>query len=97
MALDKATVARIATLARIKVPDAEQAHLAGELSQILSWIEQLNEVETSGVEPMSGGAAVAMSLAMREDGVSDGGRRDDILANAPAAANGFFAVPKVVE
>jgi len=97
MALDKATVARIATLARIKVPDAEQTHLAGELSQILSWIEQLNEVETSGVEPMSGGAAVAMSLAMREDAVSDGGRRDDILANAPAAANGFFAVPKVVE
>lgn len=97
MALDKATVARIATLARIKVPEEEQAHLAGELSQILSWIEQLNEVETSGVEPMSGGAAVAMSLAMREDTVTDGGRRDDILANAPAAANGFFAVPKVVE
>jgi aspartyl-tRNA(Asn)/glutamyl-tRNA(Gln) amidotransferase subunit C len=97
MALDKATVARIATLARIKVPEEEQAHLAGELSQILSWIEQLNEVDTSGVEPMSGGAAVAMSLAMRDDAVTDGGRRDDILANAPEAANGFFAVPKVVE
>ena len=97
MALDKATVARIATLARIKVPEAEQAHLAGELSQILSWIEQLNEVDTSGVEPMSGGAAVATSLAMREDAVTDGGRRDDILANAPEAANGFFTVPKVVE
>ncbi len=95
MALDKATVARIATLARIKVPEGEQEHLAGELSQILSWIEQLNEVDTSGVEPMSGGAA--MSLAMREDVVSDGDRRDQILANAPEAAHGFFVVPKVVE
>jgi len=95
MALDKATVARIATLARIKVPEGEQEHLAGELSQILSWIEQLNEVDTSGVEPMSGGAA--MTLPMREDVVSDGDRRDQILANAPEAAHGFFVVPKVVE
>jgi aspartyl-tRNA(Asn)/glutamyl-tRNA(Gln) amidotransferase subunit C len=95
MALDKATVARIATLARIKVPEEEQAPLAGELSQILSWIEQLNEVDTSGVEPMSGGAA--MRLPMREDVVTDGGRRDQILANAPETAHGFFTVPKVVE
>ena len=95
MALDKATVARIATLARIKVPESEQAHLAGELSQILSWIEQLNEVDTSGVEPMSGGAA--LTLPMREDVVSDGDRRDDILGSAPAAAHGFFTVPKGVE
>ncbi|HEX6842931.1 MAG TPA: Asp-tRNA(Asn)/Glu-tRNA(Gln) amidotransferase subunit GatC [Stellaceae bacterium] len=95
MALDKATVARIATLARIKVPADEQAHLAGELSQILSWIEQLNEVDTSGVEPMSGGAA--MRLPMREDAVTDGDRRDQILANAPETARGFFTVPKVVE
>jgi len=95
MALDKATVARIATLARIKVPEEEQAHLAGELSQILSWIEQLNEVDTSGVEPMSGGAA--MRLPMREDAVTDGDRRDQILANAPETAHGFFTVPKVVE
>src|SRR5690348_12490932 len=94
MALDKATVARIATLARIKVPEEEQAHLAGELSQILSWIEQLNEVDTSGVEPMSGGAA--MTLPMREDKVTDGGRRDEILANAPEAAHGFFTVPREV-
>ena len=95
MALDKATVARIATLARIKVPEEEQAHLAGELSQILSWIEQLNEVDTSGVEPMSGGAA--MRLPMREDAVTDGDRRDQILANAPETAHGFFTVPRVVE
>ena len=97
MALDKATVARIATLARIKVPAEEQAHLAGELSQILSWIEQLNEVDTSGVEPMSGGAAVPMKLPMREDAVTDGDRRDQILANALETAHGFFTVPKVVE
>ncbi len=95
MALDKATVARIATLARIKLPEGEQEHLAGELSQILSWIEQLNEVDTAGVEAMSGGAA--MTLPMREDVVSDGNCRDKILANAPATAHGFFVVPKVVE
>jgi len=95
MALDKATVARIATLARIKVPESEQANLADELTQILSWIEQLNEVDTSGVEPMAGGAA--MSLPMRDDVVNDGGRRDEILANAPETAHGFFVVPKVVE
>ncbi len=95
MVLDKATVARIATLARIKVPEAEQEHLAGELSQILNWIEQLNEIDTAGVEPMS--SVVAMTLPMREDVVTDGNCRDEILANAPAAANGFFTVPKVVE
>jgi aspartyl-tRNA(Asn)/glutamyl-tRNA(Gln) amidotransferase subunit C len=95
MALDKATVARIATLARIKLPEAEQEHLAGELSAILSWIEQLNEVDTTGVEPMSSVAAVA--LPMREDEVTDGNCRDKILANAPETVNGFFAVPKVVE
>jgi aspartyl-tRNA(Asn)/glutamyl-tRNA(Gln) amidotransferase subunit C len=88
-------VARIATLARIKLPEAEQEHLAGELSHILSWIEQLNEVDTSGVEPMSSVAAV--TLPMREDKVTDGNCRDKILANAPEAARGFFAVPKVVE
>jgi aspartyl-tRNA(Asn)/glutamyl-tRNA(Gln) amidotransferase subunit C len=95
MALDKATVARIATLARLKLPPAEQATLAGELSTILTWIEQLNEVDTAGVEPMS--SVAAMSLPMREDEVTDGGRRDEILANAPESAAGFFTVPKVVE
>jgi len=95
MALDKATVARIATLARIKVPEAEQEHLAGELTTILSWIEQLNEVDTSGVEPMS--SVMPMELSMREDVVTDGNCRDKILANAPEVAHGFFVVPKVVE
>jgi aspartyl-tRNA(Asn)/glutamyl-tRNA(Gln) amidotransferase subunit C len=95
MALDKATVARIASLARIKLPEAEQEHLAGELSHILRWIEQLDEVDTKGVEPM---ASVAdLRLPMRDDVVSDGDCRDRILANAPAASNGFFTVPKVVE
>jgi aspartyl-tRNA(Asn)/glutamyl-tRNA(Gln) amidotransferase subunit C len=95
MALDKATVAHIATLARIKLPEAELEPLAGELSHILRWIEQLDEVDTKGVEPM---ASVAdLSLPMRDDLVSDGDCRDKILANAPATSNGFFTVPKVVE
>ena len=95
MALDKATVARIAALARIKVTEEEQARLAGELTQILTWIEQLNEVETTGVEPMA--SAGHLQLPMREDVVSDGGIRDKLLANAPQQARGFFVVPKVVE
>jgi len=95
MALDKATVARIATLARIKVQPSEQEHLAGELSAILTWIEQLDELDTQGVEPMS--SVVEMQLPMRDDEITDGGRRDAILANAPEPAAGFFAVPKVVE
>ncbi len=95
MALDKATVARIADLARIKLPEAERDAIAVELSKILDWIEQLNQVLTDGVEPM---ASVAhMKLPMREDKVTDGDCRDKILQNAPQAANGFFAVPKVVE
>ena len=89
MALDKATVARI------RLPEPEQAHLASELTAILTWIEQLNEVDTTGVEPMS--SVAAMQLPMREDVVSDGDCRDRILANAPEATHGFFAVPKVVE
>jgi aspartyl-tRNA(Asn)/glutamyl-tRNA(Gln) amidotransferase subunit C len=93
--LDKATVAHIATLARIKLPEAEQENLANELSHILHWIEQLDEVDTNGVEPM---ASVAdLRLPMRDDVVTDGDCRDKILANAPAASNGFFTVPKVVE
>jgi aspartyl-tRNA(Asn)/glutamyl-tRNA(Gln) amidotransferase subunit C len=95
MALDKAAVAHIATLARIRLAEAELEPLAGELSQILDWVEQLNEVDTTGVPPMA--SAAAARLPMREDEVSDGGRRDDILGNAPRAARGFFAVPKVVE
>ncbi|HUK11064.1 MAG TPA: Asp-tRNA(Asn)/Glu-tRNA(Gln) amidotransferase subunit GatC [Stellaceae bacterium] len=95
MALDKDTVARIAILARIKVPAEAREALAKELSGILTWIEQLNEVSTEGVEPMA--SVVEMTLPMREDEVTDGGRRDEILANAPEQAKGFFVVPKVVE
>jgi aspartyl-tRNA(Asn)/glutamyl-tRNA(Gln) amidotransferase subunit C len=95
MALDKATVARIATLARIKVSAGEQEHLATELTGILAWIEQLDEVDTTGVEPMS--SVAAMRLPMREDVVTDGNCRDKILSDAPAPAHGFFTVPKVVE
>jgi aspartyl-tRNA(Asn)/glutamyl-tRNA(Gln) amidotransferase subunit C len=95
MALDKTIVARIATLARIKVPESELEPLAGELTQILTWIEQLNEVDIAGIEPMA--SVAAMSLPMREDVVADGGDRDAILKNAPQTARGFFLVPKVVE
>ena len=95
MALDKATVARIATLARIKVPESDLEHLAGELSGILTWIEQLNEVSTEGVEPMA--SVAEMTLPMRDDKVTDGGQPEKILANAPQQALGFFLVPKVVE
>ena len=95
MALDKETVARIATLARIKVSPEEREALAQDLSGILAWIEQLNEVSTGGVEPMA--SVAEMTLKMREDVVTDGGRREEILANAPQQAKGFFVVPKVVE
>jgi aspartyl-tRNA(Asn)/glutamyl-tRNA(Gln) amidotransferase subunit C len=105
MALDKAEVVRIAALARIRLNDAELEPLADELSHILRWVEQLGEVDTRNVAPMS--SVVAMTLPMREDRVSDGDCRDAILGNAPQAApgganpdgpaRGFFAVPKVVE
>ena len=105
MSLDKETVARIARLARLKVPDEELEPLAGELSGILAWIEQLNEVDTRNVEPMSSVSEVL--LPMREDKVTDGGIAEKILANAPGGAvyidptdknaGGFFTVPKVVE
>ena len=95
MALDKATVAHIATLARIRLSEAELEPLADELSHILTWVEQLNEVDTTGVAPMASAASV--SLLMRDDAVTEGGCREAILGNAPRAARGFFTVPKVVE
>jgi aspartyl-tRNA(Asn)/glutamyl-tRNA(Gln) amidotransferase subunit C len=95
VSLDEKTVARIARLARIAVPDDELEPLAGELSHILEWIEQLNEVDTEGVAPMT--SVVAMRLAWRADRVTDGGRAEAILANAPARQDGYFVVPKVVE
>jgi aspartyl-tRNA(Asn)/glutamyl-tRNA(Gln) amidotransferase subunit C len=95
MSLDEATVARIASLARIEVPQAELAPLAGELSHILDWIEQLGEVDTDGVAPMT--SVVAMRLAWRDDRVTDGDKAEKILANAPERQDGYFVVPKVVE
>jgi aspartyl-tRNA(Asn)/glutamyl-tRNA(Gln) amidotransferase subunit C len=95
MALDKATVARIATLARIRVPDDELEPLAGELSGILDWVEQLMAVDTEGVPPMT--SVAEMTLPMRDDTVTDGDNRDAVIGNAPRSAKGFFAVPKVVE
>jgi aspartyl-tRNA(Asn)/glutamyl-tRNA(Gln) amidotransferase subunit C len=95
MQVDEATVRRIARLARIKVTDAEAKALESELSGILDWVKQLDEVDTAGVEPMT--AVVSTSLKMREDRVADGGIADDIVANAPAREDHFFVVPKVVE
>jgi aspartyl-tRNA(Asn)/glutamyl-tRNA(Gln) amidotransferase subunit C len=95
MAIDVATVRRVAKLAHIRLAEDRLASLAAELSGIMGWIEQLAEVDTEGVEPMT--SAVAARLPMREDVVTDGGDRDAILANAPASRDGFFVVPKVVE
>jgi aspartyl-tRNA(Asn)/glutamyl-tRNA(Gln) amidotransferase subunit C len=95
MAVDKATVAHIAKLARIRIDEAQKEALSHELSNILTWIEQLSELDTDDVEPMT--SVVAMQIPLREDEVTDGERREDILANAPEPADGFFIVPKVVE
>lgn len=98
MSLDADTIRRIASLARIRVAEEEVERLQGELNGILAWIEQLNEVDTEGVAPLSG--AARMALKMREDVVTDGNIREKILANAPERIGpdgAFFAVPKVVE
>jgi aspartyl-tRNA(Asn)/glutamyl-tRNA(Gln) amidotransferase subunit C len=95
MAVDKETVKRVARLARIAVSDREAESLKGELNTILGFVEQLNEVDVTDVEPMT--AVVEMKAKMRADVVADGGIADAIVANAPAGAEHFFAVPKVVE
>jgi aspartyl-tRNA(Asn)/glutamyl-tRNA(Gln) amidotransferase subunit C len=95
MTLDAATVRKVAKLARIREDESRLEALAAELSGILQWIEQLNEVDTDGVEAMT--SAVARSLPMREDVVTEGGDAAIILANAPRARGGFFVAPKVVE
>ena len=95
MEVDEATVRRIARLARIKISDAEAQALEKELSGIFEWIKQLDEVDTHAVEPMT--RVVAMTLKKRPDEVTDGDIADEVLANAPAAADHFFLVPKVVE
>ena len=95
MAVDAATVRKVARLARIAVPEENLEPMAREISGILQWIEQLGEVDTDGVEPMT--SAVAMTLPLREDVVSDGDCVDKVVLNAPKTADGFFIVPKVVE
>ena len=95
MSIDVHTVRRVARLARIREPEERLEPLAKELSGIMGWIEQLNEVQTDGVEPMT--SVVAAKLPMREDKVTEGGDAGAVLANAPQSADGFFVVPKVVE
>ena len=95
MAIDAATVRRVAHLARIKTPEDRLEPLAAELNGILNWIEQLNEVDVDGVEPMT--SNVHQPLRLRDDVVIDGNRVADVLGNAPKSADGFFVVPKVVE
>ena len=100
MSVDEATVRKIARLARIGIAEDEVAPLAGELSALLGWVEQLGEVDTTGVAPMT--AVIPNTLRLRDDVVNadpltGGGRRDAVLANAPAGEHGFFGVPKVIE
>ncbi|HEV2082718.1 MAG TPA: Asp-tRNA(Asn)/Glu-tRNA(Gln) amidotransferase subunit GatC [Brevundimonas sp.] len=95
MAIDAATVRKVAHLARIKTPEERLEPLAAELNGILAWIEQLNEVDVDGVEPMT--SNVAQPLRLRDDVVTDGAKVDSVLSNAPKSADGFFVVPKVVE
>ena len=95
MAVDVATVRCVAHLARIKTPEERLEPLAQELNGILAWIEQLNEVDVEGVEPMT--SNVHQPLRLRDDVVTDGNKVGDVLSNAPKSADGFFVVPKVVE
>ncbi len=95
MHVDEKTVRRIARLARIKITDEEARSLEGELSGILNWVEQLGEIDTSDVAPMT--RVVAQKLKMREDKVVDGEIADDIVKNAPMVDDHYFVVPKVVE
>ncbi len=95
MSVDQATVRRIAHLSRIALDEAELPRMQDELNAILAFVEELNEVDVSGIEPMS--SVVPMKLRMRADAVTDGGRAADIMANAPLSEDGFFLVPKGVE
>ena len=95
MSVDTKTVRHIAKLARIAMSDAEVEALVPELNNILGWVEQLGEVDTDGIEPLT--AVIDQKLRLRDDVVNDGDKRDDVLANAPDAEHGFFAVPKVIE
>ena len=95
MSVNADQVRHVATLARIAMSDAEVAALVPEFNNILGWVEQLAEVNTDGVEPLT--AVIDLKLRLRDDVVNDGDCRDKVLANAPDAQHGFFAVPKVIE
>lgn len=95
MTIDNATVTKIANLARIRVLDEEKAKYAAQIGGIMQWIEQLDAVNTDGVEPLASVNDIALPL--REDAITDGNKQADILANAPESTSGFFAVPKIVE
>jgi aspartyl-tRNA(Asn)/glutamyl-tRNA(Gln) amidotransferase subunit C len=95
MSVDKDTVRRIARLARLALDESQIAAMESELNAMLAWVEQLQEVDCAGVEPMT--SVVAQRLKMREDVVSDGGYPDDLMKNAPLSEDHFFVVPKVVE
>ena len=95
MSVSPEQVRHIAKLARIAMNDEELARLVPELNAIIGWVEQLGEVDTDGVEPLA--TVIDQKLRLREDVVTDGDIRDDVLANAPEAQHGFFAVPKVIE
>ncbi|MDF2371730.1 MAG: Asp-tRNA(Asn)/Glu-tRNA(Gln) amidotransferase subunit GatC [Rhizobiaceae bacterium] len=95
MSVDLATVKRVARLARIAVTDEEAVKMEGELNTILGFVDQLNEVDVSGVEPMT--SVMPMDMKKRPDIVTDGGKAADIVANAPATEENYFLVPKVVE
>ena len=95
MSVDTATVKRVAKLARIAVDDAEAEALKGRLNAILGFVEQLNEVDVEGVAPMV--SVVPIAMKKRDDAVTDGGKADDVVANAPVSDDHFFVVPKVVE
>ena len=95
MAVDRETVIRVARLARIQVPEDDLDTLAGELSNIIGWVEQLDEVDTDGIAPMT--SVADMKLRWRTDEVTDGGIRDRVTANAPDPRDGMFSVPKVIE
>ena len=95
MSVSSEHVRHIAKLARIGMTDAEIEALVPELNNILGWVEQLGEVDTDGVEPLA--TVIDLKLRLRDDAVTDGNIRDEVLANAPEAQHGFFAVPKVIE
>ena len=95
MSMDREIIKNIANLARIRVPDDNLDHLTKELSSIMDWVEQLDSVNTDGVEPLA--SVIDVTLPLREDKITDGDCRNKILANGPEVEDGYFAVPKVIE